>query len=102
MEYQFPFGWKELEGIADRKDYDLSRHEKFSGKDLKIFDEETKEKFLPHVVCEPSIGIGRAFLVFLFDSYFRDEKRENVVLKLNPKLAPIKAAIFPIVKKEEF
>ncbi len=102
LEYNFPFGWKELEGIADRGDYDLSRHEKFSGKDLKIFDEETKEKFLPHVVCEPSIGVERAFLVFMFDSYFYDEKRENVVLKLNPKIAPIKAAIFPIVKKEEF
>ncbi|MBI4116746.1 glycine--tRNA ligase [Candidatus Pacearchaeota archaeon] len=102
LEYKFPFGWKELEGIADRKDYDLSRHEKFSGKDLKIFDEETKEKFLPHVVCEPSIGVERAFLVFLFDSYFYDEKRQNVVLRISPKLAPIKAAVFPIVKKEEF
>ncbi len=102
LEYKFPFGWKELEGIADRKDYDLSQHEKFSGKDLKIFDEETKEKFLPHVVCEPSIGVERAFLVFLFDSYFYDGERQNVVLRISPKLAPIKAAVFPIVKKDEF
>ncbi|MEK6760936.1 MAG: glycine--tRNA ligase [Nanoarchaeota archaeon] len=102
LEYNFPFGWKELEGIADRKDYDLSQHEKFSGKDLRIFDEETKEKILPHVVCEPSIGVERSFLVFMFDAYTYDKKRENVVLKLNPKLSPIKASIFPIVKKEEF
>jgi len=102
LEYNFPFGWKELEGIADRKDYDLKQHEKFSGKDLRIFDEESKQKILPYVVCEPSIGVERSFLVFLFDSYFYDKKRENIVLKLNPKLAPVKASIFPIIKKEEF
>jgi len=101
LEYKFPFGWKELEGIADRKDYDLSQHEKFSKKDLKIFDENSKTRILPHVICEPSLGVERAFLVFMFDSYFYDEKRENIVLKLNPKLAPIKAAIFPIVKRED-
>ena len=98
LEYKFPFGWKELEGIADRGDYDLSQHEKSSKKDLKIFDENSKEKILPHVICEPSLGVERAFLVFMFDSYFYDSERENVVLKLNPKLAPIKAAVFPIVK----
>jgi glycyl-tRNA synthetase len=98
LEYNFPFGWKELEGIADRGDYDLSQHEKFSGKDLKIFDEEINKKILPHVICEPSLGVERAFLVFMLDSYFYDKERENIVLKINPKLAPIKAAIFPIVK----
>ena len=98
LEYKFPFGWKELEGIADRGDYDLSQHEKSSKKDLKIFDENSKEKILPHVICEPSLSVERAFLVFMFDSYFYDSERENVVLKLNPKLAPIKAAVFPIVK----
>jgi glycyl-tRNA synthetase len=102
LEYKFPFGWKELEGIADRRDYDLSQHQKFSKKDLTIFDEDSKKKILPHVICEPSLGVERAFLVFMFDSYYYDDKRENVVLKLNPKIAPIKAAIFPIVKKEEF
>jgi len=102
LEYNFPFGWKELEGIADRSDYDLSQHQKFSKKDLTIFDEDSKKKILPHVICEPSLGVERAFLVFMFDSYFYDDKRENIVLKLHPKLAPIKAAIFPIVKKEEF
>ena len=102
IEYRFPFGWKELQGIADRGDYDLSQHEKFSGKDLKIFDEQTKKKFLPHVVCEPALGVERAFLVFMFDSYFYNKERDNVVLKLNPQLAPIKAAVFPIVKKPEY
>jgi len=101
IEYNFSFGWKELTGIADRGDYDLKQHEKFSGKDLKIFDEETKQKILPHVIAEPSFGVGRALLVFLFDSYFYDEKRQNIVLKLHPKLAPLKAAVFPLVKTDE-
>ncbi len=101
FEYKFPFGWRELHGMANRTDYDLKQHEKFSGKDLKIFDEETKQKILPHVVCEPSQGVGRAFLVFMFDAYYYDEERKNIVLKLHPKLAPIKAAIFPIVKNEK-
>jgi len=102
LEYKFPFGWKELEGIADRGDFDLSQHQKFSKKDLSIFNEETKKKVLPHVICEPSLGVGRALLVFMFDSYYDDKERGNVVLKLSPKLAPIKAAIFPIVKRPEF
>jgi len=102
LEYNFPFGWKELEGIADRGDYDLSQHEKFSKKDLSVFNEETKKKVLPHVVCEPSLGVGRALLVFMFDSYCDNKERGNVVLKLSPKLAPIKAAVFPIVKRPEF
>ncbi len=102
LEFKFPFGWKELEGIADRKNYDLSQHEKHSKKDLKIFDEESKEKFLPEVVCEPSLGVERSFLVFMFDSYHVDKERNNVVLKLNPQLSPIKVAIFPIIKKPEF
>ncbi|RLG11803.1 glycine--tRNA ligase, partial [Candidatus Pacearchaeota archaeon] len=102
LEYKFPFGWKELEGMANRTDFDLKQHENHSGKDLKIFNEETKEKFLPHVVCEPSLGVGRAFLVFMFDSYSYDEQRGNIVLRLHPKLAPIKVAIFPIVKRKDF
>ena len=102
LEYKFPFGWRELEGIADRGTYDLGQHEKFSGKDLKLFDEKTKEKISPTVICEPSLGVERAFLVFMFDSYTYDSERENIILKLHPKLAPIKAAVFPIVKKEKF
>jgi glycyl-tRNA synthetase len=101
FEYEFPFGWKELHGMANRGDYDLKQHEKYSGKDLKVFDEKTKKKFLPHVVCEPSQGVERAFLVFMFDAYYYDEKRQNIVLKLHPKLSPVKAAIFPLVKTDE-
>src|SRR3990172_7192348 len=102
LEYNFPFGWKELQGIADRGVFDLSQHEKVSGKDLKIFDEETKARILPEVICEPSLGVERAFLVFFFDSYYYDKMRENIVLRLHPKLAPIKAAVFPIVKGAKF
>ncbi len=101
IEYKFPFGWKELEGIADRGTYDLTQHEKFSKKDLRIFDEEKKEKVLPMVVAEPSLGVERAFLVFLFDALSENEKGETI-LSLSPRLAPIKAAVFPIVKKPEF
>ena len=102
LEYNFPFGWKELEGIAERGDFDLKQHEKFSGKDLSVFDEESKEKITPEVICEPSLGIERAFLVFMFDSYYYDKERENIVLRMHPKLAPVKAAVFPIVKGQEF
>ncbi len=102
LEYNFPFGWKELEGIADRGDYDLSQHEKVSKKDLKIFDEKSKSKILPFVVAEPSLGLERSFLVFLFDAFYKNKEAGNVVLRLHPKLSPIKAAIFPIVKQPKF
>jgi len=98
LEYNFPFGWKELQGIANRTDFDLQQHMKSSGKDLSIFDEETKSKVVPHVVAEPSQGIERAFLVFMFDAYNYDEKRGNVILKLHNSLAPVKIGIFSIDK----
>ena len=101
LEYNFPFGWKELQGIANRTDFDLKQHIKFSGKDLSIFDEEIKKKIVPHVIAEPSLGVGRAFLVFMFDAYNYDKKRGNVVLKLHPKLAPVKAAVFPLVSNKK-
>ena len=101
LEYNFPFGWKELQGIANRADFDLQQHIKVSGKDLSLFDEETKQKVVPHVVCEPSLGVERAFLVFMFDAYEYDKKRDNVVLKLHPELAPIKLGVFPLVNKLE-
>ncbi|MBI2143677.1 glycine--tRNA ligase [Candidatus Woesearchaeota archaeon] len=101
LEYNFPFGWKELEGIANRSDYDLQQHMKASGKDLSCFDPETNTKVVPHVVAEPSLGVDRTFLVFLFDAYEYDSKRENIVLHLNPKLAPIKAAVFPLLSNKE-
>lgn len=101
IEYEFPFGWSELEGIANRGDYDLAQHQKFSGQDLQYFDEETKEKILPYVI-EPSGGVDRATLAFLVDAYKEEEVKgeTRTVLKLHPKLAPIKVAIFPLVKKD--
>lgn len=100
VEYQFPFGWKELEGIAYRGDYDLSQHSKFSGKDLAVFDDATATSYMPHVV-ECSVGVDRLFITLLFDAYCEDQidGEERVVLKLHPKIAPIKAAFLPLVKK---
>jgi len=93
--YKWPFmDWGELEGIANRGDYDLSQHAKHSGKDLSYFDQEKNEKFVPYVI-EPSVGVGRAMLAFLIDAYAEEEKR--VVLKLHPKLAPYKVAVFPLL-----
>ncbi len=101
IEYHFPFGWGEIEGIHNRTDFDLSRHEEFSGKSMKYFDEETKEKFTPYII-ETSAGASRSFMAFLVDAY--DEETVNnetrVVLRLHPKLAPLKAAILPLVNKD--
>ncbi len=99
LDYNFPFGWKEIQGNADRTQYDLSQHIKVSGKDVSIYDEESKKKVLPYVASEPSQGVDRAFLAFMFDAYNDDKKRGNIVLKLHPKLAPVKVGIFPLVKK---
>ena len=100
LEYEFPMGWRELQGFADRGTYDLSQHEEHSGANLKMQDVDGKP-VLPEVVCEPSWGVGRALLVFLFEAYRDDTERGNVVLSLSPELAPVKAAVFPIVKKDE-
>ena len=101
FEFLFPFGWGELWGIADRTDYDLSQHEKFSGKDMKYFDPETNEKYTPYVI-EPSLGADRVALAFLVDAYDEEVLGEGdirVVLHLHPALAPYKAAILPLSKK---
>lgn len=100
IEYQFPFGWKELEGIAHRGNFDLSQHTKHSGKELEVFDEETKTSFIPNVI-ESSVGVDRLFLTILFDAYDEDtaDGEERVVLRFNPKVAPIKAAFLPLSKK---
>jgi glycyl-tRNA synthetase len=99
VEYKFPMGWSEVEGIASRTDYDLTAHQKLSGKDLSYFDDETKEKYVPYVV-EPAMGVDRAVLAALFESYreetVRDEKR--VVLKFPHALAPIKVAVLPLAR----
>ncbi len=101
IEYEFPFGISELEGIAHRGDYDLSQHQKFSGKDLTYFDEEKKERYLPHVI-EPSAGADRATLAFLCEAYEEDQVggETRTVLKFHPRFAPIKAAVFPLVKRD--
>ena len=99
LEYKFPFGYKELEGVADRGVYDLTQHQNKSKKSMEIIDDTTQKKVLPMVVAEPSLGVERAFLVFLFDAYTTNEKGE-IVLKLNPKISPLKTAIFPLVKKD--
>jgi glycyl-tRNA synthetase len=100
VEYEFPFGWKELEGIAHRASFDLQQHSTFSGKDLNVFDEETKTSYIPNVI-ESSVGVDRLFLTLLFDSYTEDvvEGEERVVLSLHPTIAPIKAAFLPLSKK---
>lgn len=98
LEYKFPFGFKELWGLAYRTNYDLSQHSKHSGIDLTIADPYTQEKIMPHVI-EPAVGVTRLLLMVLCDAYYEDEKR--VVLKLSPKLAPYKVAIFPLVGNKE-
>ncbi len=98
IEYKFPWGWGEIEGIHDRGDWDLTQHSKFSGKDLSYFNEETKNRFVPNVI-EVSAGVDRTFLAFMCDAYTTEAER--IALKLNPRLAPIKAAVFPLLKKEE-
>ncbi|HPI39807.1 MAG TPA: glycine--tRNA ligase [Pseudobdellovibrionaceae bacterium] len=106
VQYKFPMGFSELEGIHNRSDFDLSQHTKFSGKKLEYFDDKTQERFVPYVI-ETAVGCDRLFLAFLCDAYreeiTQDEKGEDkrVVLGLHPEIAPIKVAIFPLSKKEE-
>lgn len=97
IQYQFPFGWEEIEGIHNRTDYDLKNHSKFSGKDLEYFDDSEGKKFIPHVI-EVSAGADRTLLACLTDAY--DEEEDRVVLRLLPKIAPIKVGIFPLVKRD--
>jgi glycyl-tRNA synthetase len=99
IEYKFPMGWSEIEGIASRTDYDLGAHQKLSGKTLEYFDDETKEKYIPYVV-EPAMGVERSVLVALFESYHEEQVREEkrVVLKLPKALAPIKVAVLPLAR----
>lgn len=101
IEYLFPFGWGEIEGIHNRTDFDVSRHDQYSGKSMKYFDEEKKEKYFPFII-ETSAGASRSFMAFLVDAYNEEEVNgeQRIVLKFHPKLAPIKAAIFPLVNKD--
>jgi glycyl-tRNA synthetase len=106
IEYLFPFGWGEIEGVHNRTNFDLTRHEQFSGKSMKYFDEESKEKFTPFVI-ETSAGASRSFMAFLVDSYHEEEAptaegaaETRIVMKLDPRLAPTKIAIFPLVNRD--
>jgi glycyl-tRNA synthetase len=102
IEYLFPMGWSELEGVANRTDYDLKQHAEFSGKALDYFDQEAKEKIVPYVI-EPSAGADRSALAFLVDAYHEEEVRgdKRVVLRFHPEIAPIKIAVLPLLKKNE-
>ncbi|NOX66897.1 MAG: glycine--tRNA ligase [Chlorobi bacterium] len=101
VEYEFPFGWGEIEGIHNRTDFDLSKHQEFSGKSQQYFDDETKERFIPYII-ETSAGASRSFMAFLVDAYHEEEVNgeQRVVMSFHPKLAPIKVAIFPLVNKD--
>lgn len=101
VEFHFPFGWKELEGIAYRGDFDLTQHSKHSGKDLSVYDEATKTSYMPHIV-ECSVGTDRLMLALLCDAYHEDvvEGEPRIVLRLHPAIAPIKAAFFPLSKAQ--
>jgi glycyl-tRNA synthetase len=101
IEYEFPFGWGELEGIHYRGDYDLTQHQQFSGTDLSYFDEETKQRYIPHVV-ETSVGLDRTMLAVLSDAYTEDEMGEEkrIVMKFPKEIAPVRAAVFPLLKNK--
>ncbi|MCD7951080.1 MAG: glycine--tRNA ligase [Erysipelotrichaceae bacterium] len=100
IEYLYPFGWGELWGIADRTDYDLSRHQEYSKKSLEYLDPQTNQKYIPFVI-EPSVGVDRLFLSLLSDAYDEEEleKDTRIVMHLSPAIAPVKAAVFPLTKK---
>ena len=101
FEFMFPFGWGELWGVADRTDYDLTQHQKTSGKSLEYFDPETNEKYIPYVI-EPSLGVERLFLAVVCDAYDEEQLEDGTsrtVMHLHPALAPVKAAVLPLSKK---
>ncbi len=101
IEFLYPFGWGELEGIAKRGSFDLDQHAKYSGRDLTYFDEDTKARFRPWVI-EPALGVDRAMLAFMLDAYDEDvvENEERIVLRLDPRLAPVKVAVYPLLRKQ--
>jgi glycyl-tRNA synthetase len=106
IEYAFPFGISELEGVANRTDFDLTQHQQYTGRDMTYYDDERKERFIPYVI-EPSGGVDRTALAVLCEAYCEDtapdekgDPQPRTVMKLHPRLAPVKAAVFPLVKKE--
>ena len=99
IEYEFPFGWSEVEGIHNRTDFDLQRHQEFSGKNMQYSDQLLNEKYFPYII-ETSAGLNRMLLTILCDAYWDDSENNRVVMKLHPKIAPIKAVVCPLVKKD--
>jgi len=106
VEFEYPWGWGELEGIANRGDYDLRQHTEHSGQDLSYFDQENDRRYLPHVI-EPALGADRAMLAFLLAAYDEDEAPDDkgklekrTVLRFDPRLAPLKAAVLPLSRNE--
>ena len=102
IEYLFPIGWSELEGIANRGDFDLTQHTAASGTKLEWVDANSGERYTPHVI-EPALGLNRSLLTFLIDAYDEEvvAERERTVLRLHPRLAPVKAAVLPLIGKSE-
>ena len=102
VEYEYPFGWQELEGIANRTDFDLTQHAEFSGKDLSYFEDETKERFVPYVI-EPAMGVDRCMFTLLLDAYDEEEVKgeKRVVMRFHPNVAPIQVAVLPLSKNQE-
>jgi glycyl-tRNA synthetase len=101
VEYLFPMGWSELEGVANRGDFDLTQHAKHSGEKLQYVDSATGDRYVPHVI-EPAAGADRATLAYMVDAYDEEEVegRERVLLRLHPRLAPVKVAVLPLVNKD--
>jgi len=102
IEYLFPMGWSELEGIANRGDYDLTQHARTSNREISYYDDETKQRYVPYII-EPSAGVERSLLAFLIDAYQEEtvEKETRVVLRLHPSLAPVKVAVLPLSRNEK-
>ena len=99
IEFEFPFGWSEIEGIHNRTDFDLVQHEKFSGKKMEVFDQQKNERFLPYII-ETSAGLNRILLAVLSDAYWEDKDNDRLVMKFHPKIAPVTAVVCPLVKKD--
>ena len=99
IEFEFPFGWSEIEGIHNRTDYDLARHQELSGKKMEVFDQQNNNRFLPFII-ETSAGLNRIMLAVLSDAYWNDEENNRVVMKLHPTIAPVTAVVCPLVKKD--
>ena len=99
IEYEFPFGWSEIEGVHNRTDFDLKRHQEYSGKNMQYSDQVANEKYFPYII-ETSAGLNRMLLTVLADAYWEDTENNRTVMKLHPKLAPVKAVVCPLTKKD--